>query len=164
MSLVPDMRSFQNEVVDNWDAAFAVALRILVNRECARDAAQEATCLALRYEHRFDSDRAVRPWLLTIARNVALSEARRRTHFNTVADVPEHGETDAGLERFEARETCVAALREFPKLRPAYRRALTMKCRGYQYREIALALSIPVGTAQTHVHRAQRELRKACSL
>jgi len=158
------MHSFQTEVADNWDAAFSVALRILVNRECARDAAQEATYLALRYEHRFDPARAVRPWLATIARNVALSEVRRRERYGVFVEMPERSELDTGLERFEARETCVAALREFPKLRPAYRRALTMKCRGYQYREIALALRIPVGTAQTHVHRAQRELRAACRL
>jgi DNA-directed RNA polymerase specialized sigma24 family protein len=55
-------------------------------------------------------------------------------------------------------------LHELPKLRPAYRRALELKCRGYRYRDIALALSVPVGTAQTHVHRAQRELRARCTL
>jgi RNA polymerase sigma-70 factor (ECF subfamily) len=158
------MRSFQNEIADNWDGAFAVALRILANRDCARDVAQEAACLALRFEHRYDRTRAVRPWFLTIARNVALSEVRRRAQFPPASEIPERGEADAEIGRFEARETCVAALRELPTLRPAYRRALTLKCRGYQYREIALALSIPVGTAQTHVHRAQRELRAKCRL
>jgi RNA polymerase sigma-70 factor (ECF subfamily) len=158
------MDTFQTEIAENWDSAFAVAMRILANRESARDAAQEAACLALRFAGRFDRRRPVRPWFLTIARNVALSEVRRRGRFGDVAELPDPGHIDKGIERVDARETCDAVLRELPTLRPAYRSALKLKCRGYQYREIALALNIPVGTAQTHVHRAQRELRTRCSL
>jgi RNA polymerase sigma-70 factor (ECF subfamily) len=156
------MDTFQTEIANSWDGAFAVAMRILANRESARDAAQEASCLALRYEDRFDRRRAVRPWFLTIARNVALSEIRRRVRFDDAAELADRGHIDTGIEGVEARETCDAVLRELPKLRPAYRSALKLKCRGYQYREIALALNIPIGTAQTHVHRAQRELRSRC--
>jgi RNA polymerase sigma-70 factor (ECF subfamily) len=158
------MDAFQAEIADSWDGAFAVAMRILANRESARDAAQEAACLALRHKDRFDRRRAVRPWFLRIARNVALSEVRRRGRFDDAAELPDRGHFDAGIEHLEARETCAAVLRELPKLRPSYRNALKLKCRGYQYREIALALHIPIGTAQTHVHRAQRELRSRCSL
>jgi RNA polymerase sigma-70 factor (ECF subfamily) len=158
------MDTFQAEIANSWDGAYAVAMRILANRESARDAAQEASCLALRHAGRFDRRRSVRPWFLTIARNVALGEVRRRARFADATEVPDPGHIDAGIEHVETRETCDAVLRELPKLRPAYRSALKLKCRGYGYREIALALNIPIGTAQTHVHRAQRELRSRCLL
>lgn len=57
---------------------------------------------------------------------------------------------------------CDAALHEAAKLPSIYRRALELKWRGYHYREIAAVLGIPIGTAQTRVHRAQLRLRSKC--
>ena len=121
---------------------------------------QEAVCRALRYESAFDRGRPVRPWFLTIVRNVALDEIRRPRHTH---DVPEVAHSDATLDRLIAREECAAVLREMALLRPAYRDALELKCRGLAYREIAHRLGIPIGTAQTFVHRAKLALRARCA-
>ncbi len=60
-------------------------------------------------------------------------------------------------------EECAAVLREIALLRPAYRRALELKCRGHAYRDIADRLGVPIGTAQTFVHRAKLALRARCA-
>ena len=131
-----------------------------MNRDAACDAAQEATYRALRNESAYDGSRPLRPWFLKIARNVALDEARRRRRLCDLAADVSHHETP--LDRLIALETCNIALREMRQLRPAYREALTLKCRGYRYREIADELGVPIGTAQTLVHRAQLILRERC--
>lgn len=48
------MSKFRAEIVKEWNSAYDVAYAILRNRESARDAAQEATLRALRFEHAFD--------------------------------------------------------------------------------------------------------------
>jgi RNA polymerase sigma factor (sigma-70 family) len=157
MTAVP---SFRDDLLSHWNDAFGVARRIVHDRDRARDVMQEAVCRALRYESGFDAGRAVRPWFLTIVRNVAIDEVRRPRHTH---DVPEVPHTDATLDRLIEREECAELLREIALLRPAYRIALELKCRGVGYRDIARRLGIPVGTAQTFVHRAKLTLRARCA-
>ncbi|MFC3361602.1 RNA polymerase sigma factor [Pedobacter fastidiosus] len=45
-------------------------------------------------------------------------------------------------------------------LRPAYRTAFQRYFEGYRYEEIALELSIPLGTVKTYIHQARCELKK----
>ena len=153
--------SFREDLLLHWNDAYGVACRIVHDRERARDVTQEAVCRALRYEHGFDAARPVRPWFLSIVRNVAVDEVRRPrpTH-----DLPEVAHSDATLDRMIAREECADVLREMALLRHDHRRALELKCRGLAYREIAQRLGIPVGTAQTFVHRAKLTLRARCAL
>jgi RNA polymerase sigma-70 factor (ECF subfamily) len=152
--------SFRAALLDHWDSAFGVACRIVHDRDRARDVMQEAVCRALRYERGFDTGRPVRPWFLTIVRNVAVDEVRRPQHAH---DVPERAHHDATLDRLIEREECAAVLHEMTLLRPEYRRALELKCRGHAYRDIAGRLGVPVGTAQTFVHRAKLALRARCA-
>ena len=150
-------RPFRDELIDHWATASGLAYRLVLNRDAADDVLQEAACRALRYESRFDERRAFRPWFLAIVRNVARDEARRRKH---TCELPELTIDDAGLEGVVARDETANALREVARLRPAHRRALELKCRGLQYRDIARELGIPIGTAQTFVHRARLRLRE----
>lgn len=121
---------------------------------------QEAVCRALRYEGGFDAGRPVGPWFMTIVRNVAIDEMRRPRHTH---DVPELPHTEPTLDRLIAREECDAVLHEIARLRPAHRRALELKCRGLAYRDIARRLGVPIGTAQTFVHRAKLTVRARCA-
>ena len=147
---------FRDDLMLHVDDAFGVACRIVHDHDRARDVTQEAVCRALRYEHGFDAGRPVRPWFMTIVRNVAIDEARRPRHTH---DLPDVAHSDATLDRLIESEECADVLREIALLRPAYRRALELKCRGVAYRDIAQQLGIPIGTAQTFVHRAKLALR-----
>jgi RNA polymerase sigma-70 factor (ECF subfamily) len=153
--------SFRDDLMLHWNDALGVARRIVRDRDRANDVMQEAVCRALRYENGFDAGRPVRPWFLTIVRNVAIDEVRRPRHSH---DLPEVAHSDATLDRLIEREECADVLREIALLRPAYRRALELKCRGVAYRDIARQLGIPVGTAQTFVHRGKLALRAKLAL
>jgi len=151
---------FRDDLLFHWDDAYRVACRIVHDRDRARDVMQEAVCRALRYEDGFDAGRPVRPWFLTIVRNVAIDEVRRPQHTH---DLPDVAHSDATLDRLIEREECADVLREIALLRPDHRRALELKCRGLAYRDIAQRLGIPIGTAQTFVHRAKLTLRARCA-
>ncbi len=152
----PTAPNFRDDLLAHWSDAYGVACRIVHDRDRARDVMQEAVCRALRYEYGFDAARPVRPWFLAIVRNAAIDEVRRPQHAYELPEVAHH---DATLQRLIDREECAEVLREIALLRPAYRRALELKCHGHAYRDIASRLGVPVGTAQTFVHRAKLTLR-----
>ncbi|MBV8579110.1 MAG: sigma-70 family RNA polymerase sigma factor [Candidatus Eremiobacteraeota bacterium] len=150
------MLQFHDALTAEWACGYDLACRIVLDRETALDVTQEAICRALRHERTYDAERPLRPWFLTIVRNVALNELRRPRCTYELFDRAAPGTT---LDQVVDREECAAVLRAFAGLRPVHRRALQLKSRGYQYHEIARDLGIPIGTAQAFVHRARLKLR-----
>ena len=70
---------FADAVRDHQDEVYGVALRILGDRDAAREAASAAFLKAYRSWDRYDQTRPVRYWLLRIAANEAISVGRSRT-------------------------------------------------------------------------------------
>ncbi len=100
----------------------------------------------------------VKAYLLTIARNLCLTERRRSLrHQGLDETVPDSGYNV--LRRVEAKDELdrvLRALQEFPE---ADRAALLMRAdEGLSYEEIALALGLPVSTVKVKVHRARLRL------
>ena len=71
--------NFADAVRDHQDEVYGVALRILGDRDAAREAASTAFLKAYRSWDRYDQTRPVRHWLLRIAANEAISVGRSRT-------------------------------------------------------------------------------------
>ena len=71
--------TFAEAVRDHQDEVYGVALRILGDRDAAREAASAAFLKAYRSWERYDQTRPVRHWLLRIAANEAISIGRSRT-------------------------------------------------------------------------------------
>src|SRR6202167_2196911 len=83
-------RRFRDAALPHLDDVFALARYLMRNPADAEDAAQECYVRALRH---FDSYRGpeMKPWLLTILRNVCNAEfARRRRKQETPTDISEH--------------------------------------------------------------------------
>lgn len=141
-------------------AAFWVANRIMRNPDDARDAVQDAYCRALARCETFKPDAPIRPWFLQIVRNAALDRLRimRREKREIIASVEASRCPSDYAIAHERRITLNLALRELPE---RYRDALHLRYfEGYRYNEISKALRIPIGTAQTFVHRGHAALRK----
>ena len=79
-------RRFRDAALPYLDDVFTLALYLMRNTADAEDAAQECYLRALRH---FDSYRgpAMKPWLLTILRNVCNAEFARRGKQETLADM-----------------------------------------------------------------------------
>jgi RNA polymerase sigma-70 factor (ECF subfamily) len=152
-------------IFDRHYAAIHGYLRRRLDAPIAEELAAETFARALRAVSRYDDARAdALPWLFGIAANLARrhrrTEVRRlrayaRTGHDPLQD--EHGDAPARLDAAAAGPRVAAALVE---LRAHDREALLLFAWAeLSYEEIALALSVPVGTVRSRLHRARRTLR-----
>ncbi len=131
------------------------------------DCTQEVFRRALEGQQRLAEGRPVRPWVLGIARHVALDWQREKRR--AARETPEPTDSDpqhrvlrvepSGYERLEwaeRRQEVSVALQQLPT---ALREALWLfHVEGRSYREIALRLSVPVGTVGTWILRGREQL------
>ena len=155
-----------------FERHFSLVHRFLILRAgepSAADLADETFLIAFRRRADYDRTRPdARPWLLGIAANLARqqyrSERRRReTLLRLVRERPSETRNDpAGADDLGAEgERLRAALAE---LAPQERDLLLLfGSVGLSYEQIAEALSLPVGTVRSRIHRLRHKLRERLS-
>ncbi len=141
---------------------YAVAHRVLGQRELAEEAAQQAFVQAWRGAASFEGARPLGPWLATIARRVAIDihrrEARRAT--GALDDVPaDHGalitlppSADAIHDTWAVRQ----AVDDLPADEHEVVRLQHLE--GFTHSEIAERLGVPIGTVKSRAFRAHKRL------
>lgn len=154
--------AFEAEAMPHVDGLFRLAMWWERDRQDAEDLVQDALVQALQSFHRFTAGTNCRAWLVTILHHVRSNRRRSRLRRPTVEDpddriaqtvpfippVPQHL-TD---------EDVLAALREIPE---AYQDIILLcDVEGLSYKEIAGALSIPLGTVMSRLHRGRALLRQ----
>lgn len=146
----------------------------------AQDVVQQAAVVGLERLETFDPDTSFTAWMMQIVRNIALNEGRKRGRRRTgLADTEQldggratsgrgeggvgtsagaltgRGQVMPGTEPFDDE-----LLRALHTLDETARGCLLMRVvLNMPYKEIALALDVPEGTAASHVHRARTTLR-----
>ena len=154
-----------------FDEAFAAEfpalhryLRRRVGSLAADDLTSETFAIAFaRWEH-FDQARPLRPWLYGIAANLARhhyrSEERQlRAYARTGVD-PVLDATEESVSRASAGTERRALAAGLAALRPQDREILLLNAWAeLSDSEIAEALSIPLGTVKSRLHRMREQLR-----
>lgn len=148
--------------------AFLLALHLLGNREDAMDVAQDSMLRFFCHLDRFDPERAVKPWLCSIVRNLVRDLARRQKVRQ--ADSLERRQEELGMvirdhgpgpERLTARRQLAgkvwAALGELGEDQRAI--IVLRDYNDLSYTEISEALGVPMGTVMSRLHRARKQLR-----
>jgi RNA polymerase sigma-70 factor (ECF subfamily) len=139
------------------------------------DCTSEAFRRAIEGRHRLEDGAPVRPWLLGIARHVALDARRARVRAlqraapGRVADDDDMpplldqlpSSAPDPLERAQSAERSARLQAALARLPHDQRRALTLHADGLAYREIAVELSVPIGTVCTWIARARSGLSRA---
>lgn len=149
--------------------AYILALHLLRNRDDAMDVTQDALLRFFSTIGRFDSDRAVKPWLLRIVRNLAVDLIRnRKRHGNHPFAEDEEGltvepaqESPGIVEELEQKQMQKTIWEAVSTLEETYREILLL--RDYQdltYEGIAEILDIPMGTVMSRLHKARKMLRQ----
>jgi len=141
---------------------FAVALRVLHQRELAEEATQQTFLQAWRAAATFEPGRDLTPWLITIARRAAIDIQRRESRRSHV-DLDDAAPTDTSLvtlppsaEQIEAVWRVRTAIDSLPS---ADRELVRLQhLEGLSHAEIAELLEIPVGTVKSRSFRAHRVL------
>jgi len=137
---------------------FGLCYRMLGQRQDAEDVAQETFVRVLKNLHRWDAERDFEPWLFAIAGNrcrTALSTRKRRPAAEALPEQVSDGLPDMQAAKNLAEEVTLA----LAGIRDDYRQAFVLFHENeLSYGEIAQAMSVPLGTVKTWVHRARREL------
>jgi len=158
--------AFDTLVRRHMKSAFAVAYRILGQREDAEDLVQEAFVAALEHLDTFDLGREFRPWLLRIVANRAINARQHRERRRT-EQIPEHAPAATrspavAVEQHELQERLRIALDSLPE-----RQQTIMRLAGYEglnSTDIGEILHIPAGTVRWELHQARRALRAALAV
>lgn len=132
------------------------------------DLLQEVAMTFVSRVHELRDPGALRPWLRTVAVNVARMDARRvrlrraalRPLDDEHAELPDPRQAADGRAR-EARAEAQAALDAAARLPQDLREALLLRCvRGLSQKQIAALLDVPETTVETRLARARRLLRE----
>ncbi len=148
-----------------WVAAILLAHK---PREAElEDLLQEVAMRLVRESPNLTDPAAVRPWLRTVAVNVARTAGRRQTVRRRASPTEiarQSGRTGfAGAEPTAERDVDDArrALDAAIELPAAYREPLLLRAvRGMSYRQISDVLGLPITTIETRIVRARRMLRE----
>jgi RNA polymerase sigma-70 factor (ECF subfamily) len=164
-------RRFRDAALPHLDDVFTLARYLMRNAADAEDAVQECYLRALRH---FDSFRgpAMKPWLLTILRNVCNAEFARRGKEVVVPDfsgeeekttAPLWQEPPASPESALLREQDGATIQRLVTALPyAFREVVVLReINELSYQEIAQVTGVPIGTVMSRLARARAMLRAA---
>lgn len=168
-------RRFRDATLPHLDDVFTLARYLMRDAADAEDAVQECYLRALRH---FDSYRgpAMKPWLLTILRNVCNAEFVRRGKQAALADraeeepaaetAPLWQEPQASPESVMLREQDSDAIRRLVAALPQpFREAIVLReVNELSYQEIAQVAGVPVGTVMSRLARARSMLRAAWNI
>ena len=162
------MEAFGELVRRHQDRLYNAVYRFLDNADDAQDVVQETFVSAWQALGRFKGDAKLFTWLYRIAINHAIDLKRKQrvsrsleVHLNDEMPVTDSGNgsrPDDAAERHEDEERLRRAMNS---LSSEHRLVLVMKdIEGMKYEEMAEALSVPIGTIRSRLHRARLELRE----
>jgi RNA polymerase sigma-70 factor (ECF subfamily) len=163
--------SFEQLVREHQGVVFRTLLRLTGSREHLDDMAQEVFLRLFRALPQFRGEALVTTYLYRIAVNVAQDEwKRRRRETQRMVSISEQ---DAGWEnrlhhpdpnaeeQMAEREFQGVVEEQLQRLSGVERAVLVLYHQEERtYEQIALALSLPIGTVRTHLHRGRKKLRE----
>ena len=168
-----DERAFAELVRRFQGRAINLISRVLNDRECADDLAQEVFIRVFVHRRNYRRGSKFSTWLFTIAANLAKNEIRRRVRRrnwfsldalqevlkDSALPLADPGEgRESLMEREQLREEMGRAIATVPE---KYRLALVLRdIEGLPYEEIATVLNIPGGTVRSRINRARSMLKR----
>lgn len=168
-----ELDSFNTLVLHYQDMLFNTALRIMGDHEAAADATQEAFLSAFRAIKSFRGG-SFKAWLLRTVTNACYDELRRQKRRPTTPLEPEldNGEemeaprwlADPSMspeEEAEVDELEHAIQHCLDELPDEFRAVVVLTdIQGMDYKEVAIAVRVPLGTVKSRLARARLRMRE----
>lgn len=144
---------------------YSFALRLTRNKEDAKDLMQETAMRAYRYRQKFTVGTNFKSWCSTIMRNTFINQYRKKKLRRNVNEpiesflfavenknvVPNQGEINIRMTEYK---------KIFDEISDIYSIPFLMFFRGYEYKEIAKNLDIPIGTVKSRIFLARKKLKE----
>ena len=165
-----DMAAFDEIVLRYQGRVYAVAYRVLGNREDALDACQEVFLKVHRKIQSWKPTGGFLPWMLRMTTNHSIDQLRKKRRYpeqsleeafvptsEGAAVEPASRRTDKDVYAREIDERIRAAL---PVLSPSQRDVFMLRhYEGLQLAEIATSMGCTVGSVKVHLFRALKKLQ-----
>lgn len=141
------------------------ALRLTHNQEKAKDLVQDTSLRAFRYKEKFQVGTNFKGWISTIMRNTFINQYRKekkRRHVSEPVEsfayalegriiTPNQGESNLRLQELSNM---------FENMSDLYSVPFLLYYRGYEYKEIADQLELPIGTVKSRIHTARNKMKE----
>ena len=168
-----DLDAFNTLVLNYQDVLFNTALRILSDSELAADATQDAFLSAFRSINSYRGG-SFKAWLMRTVTNACYDELRRRKRRPTTPLEPDTSNGDemdsprwladksmSPEQKLEADELEHAIQHCLDALPNEFRTVVVLAdIQGLDYREVAGATRVPLGTIKSRLARARLRLRE----
>jgi RNA polymerase sigma-70 factor (ECF subfamily) len=159
---------FDRKFLPHMDAAYNLARWLVRDDHDAQDVVQEAYLRALRFAAGFRGGDP-RAWILAIVRNTAFTWLKRNrgpvlsTEFDEQVHHAEARDEEGGLEAEAVRKADAEMIRgALEELAEEFREVIVMRdIEGLSYKEIAQAISAPIGTVMSRLARARGKLARS---
>jgi RNA polymerase sigma-70 factor, ECF subfamily len=177
-----DRGAFGQIVLSYQDRLFNAILRMIGDREEARDLTQETFVKGFSNLNHFRGDASPYTWLFRIAMNLTISQLRK-VQRHRVFSLNSHGHTSDHRHRMEnqastlvdqmaaeaspdapnelqRKEVAEQVIRALGRLDAEYRAVLVMRdIEGFDYQQMSEILELPLGTLKSRIFRARLALR-----
>jgi RNA polymerase sigma-70 factor (ECF subfamily) len=157
-----DAAAWEAIVREHQTAVFRLAYLFLADRTEAEDVAQDALIRAYRHLDKFDPERTLRPWLLSIVANLARNRRRSLGRYWAAiqkyvwSEPPPASEADFATQFNRAHDLWLAVRR----LRPPEQEIIYLRFFLHlSVDEAAGALQVAPGTVKSRLSRAMQQLR-----
>jgi RNA polymerase sigma-70 factor, ECF subfamily len=154
-----DLASFEELVIRNQTAAWALAFHFLLDSAEAEDVAQEAFLRLLESVHRYQPTARFRTYFNKIIVRLCLDfRSKKRPVY--LENMPENAETGDNPELLlQKKETVSELKRALSNLPPTQRMAFLLRhIEGLTYSEIAAAMNISVRAVDSLLQRGRQSL------
>ena len=151
------------ELVDQYkNLVFALIARTVSDRSRAEDLAQDVFLRIHRGLPYFRGDARLSTWIYRIVINVCTQDKGSARPAVSLDDPDARVATPSTIDRrfgdLELRDRLEKAIQQLPA---QYRLLIAAHyLEGVQYEDLAEAMSLPLGTVKTQLHRAKRQLRQ----
>ena len=158
-------KEFEDTVLPHLDAAYTLARYLVRDEADAHDVVQESFLRAIRHFDKYRGENA-RAWLLSIVRNCCATLRARdqlsQKQLEFDESVHSEAQEQATADHFLIRaDTADAIQRAVESLSPESREVLVLReVQELSYEDIAVALSVPIGTVMSRLSRARKRLQK----
>lgn len=167
--------AFRQLVTRYQNIIYYVIYGMVAQKETAEELTQETLIKLYNKLSQFDEDRPLKPWLLRIASNTAISYLRKNSKLvslDAMGDAGQWKESDHPplyqtkevdeINRLNTKYKTQEVLETLNTLDPKFREALTLRyVEELSYEEIAQTMDIPINTVRTWIRRGRNKLMDA---
>jgi len=160
------------QILEHLESLFSYAVTLSRDFSLAEDLVQETFLRAIKNANRWRPHTNLKAWLFTIQRNIWINECHRQQRASEFSFSTPWGDAfgnspgsrrNISIEEVLSEHSWVRheVLAAVDALSPAHREVVLLRdFEGFDYKEIAKIVGVPIGTVMSRLNRARSELRK----